>query len=54
MDDATYWWEEAVEYRRRAKLIKEAKASEDSVELLDLAAVCEEVSAAIAERGPSG
>ncbi len=51
MDDSTFWWDEAVKFRDRARKTDDHTLHE---ELLDLAAVCEEVAATMSERAPSG
>jgi hypothetical protein len=51
MDDADYWRDQAAKFRERAKTAEDPALHE---ELLDLAAVCEEVADTIEARTPSG
>jgi hypothetical protein len=51
MTDATFWWEQAEKFRERAQASADPNLRE---ELLELAAVCDEVAAKIEERGASG
>lgn len=50
MDDAAYWRQQAAKFRDRAQTTKDAEFCE---ELLELAAVCDEVAATI-EDGATG
>ncbi|MDE2229778.1 MAG: hypothetical protein KGL11_12165 [Alphaproteobacteria bacterium] len=51
MDEADYWWDQAAKLRERAKAARDRKLRQ---ELLDQAAVCEEVAANIEARAPGG
>jgi hypothetical protein len=51
MIDADYWLEQAAKFRERAKTTKDPALHD---ELLDLAAVCEEVAETIESHSPSG
>jgi len=51
MEDVAYWQQRAQDFRARAETTSDPVLHE---ELLDLAAVCEEVAATMEERAPSG
>jgi len=51
MDEANYWWEQALKYKERAEKTADRKAR---VELLELGAVCEEVAETIQSRTGGG
>ena len=51
MDEASYWWEQALKYKERAKQAADKKAR---TELLDLGAVCEEVAETLESRAGGG
>jgi hypothetical protein len=51
MEDVAYWQQRAVDFRERAQTTTDPALHE---ELLDLAAVCEEVAATMEERASSG
>jgi len=51
MDEASYWWEQALKYKERAKQEADGKTR---AELLELGAVCEEVAETIESRAGGG
>jgi len=51
MDEANYWWEQALKYKERAKHAPDRKAR---AELLELGAVCEEVAESMESRAGGG
>ncbi len=51
MDEASYWWEQALKYKERAKQAVDKKAR---AEFLELGAVCEEVAETIESRAGGG
>jgi len=51
MDEASYWWEQALKYKERANTTPDRTLRE---ELLELGAVCEEVAVEIEQHSPSG
>jgi len=51
MDEASYWWEQALKYKGRAKQAADKKAR---AEFLELGAVCEEVAETIESRAGGG
>ncbi len=51
MEDAAFWRRQAAKFREEAEAAKDAV---QTAELLDLAAVCEQVAAEIEDRAPAG
>lgn len=51
MEDATFWREQGVKFRERARTVTDDVLL---AELLELAAICEEVAESIEDRAPAG
>ncbi|MDE2229761.1 MAG: hypothetical protein KGL11_12075 [Alphaproteobacteria bacterium] len=51
MDEANYWWEQALKYKERAE---KARKRALRVELLELGSACEEVAEEIEAHAPGG
>lgn len=51
MDEANYWWEQALKYRERAEKAVDTATRE---EMLELGAACEEVAETIEARAGGG
>jgi len=51
MDEASYWWEQARQYKERAE---KAKKRAQRAELLELGEACKEVAEDIEQHSPSG
>lgn len=51
MEDAAFWREQGARFRERARTLVD---DELMAELLELAAICEEVAEAIEDRAPAG
>jgi hypothetical protein len=51
MEDAAFWRDQGVKFRERASAVSDEHLVE---ELLELAAICEEVAESIEDRAPAG
>jgi hypothetical protein len=51
MEDAEFWRAQGVKFRERASTVSDDALAE---ELLELAAICEEVAESIEDRAPAG
>ncbi len=51
MEDAAFWRDQGVKFRERARTVSDDALAE---ELLELAAICEEVAESIEDRAPAG
>ena len=51
MEDAAFWREQGARFRDRARTTADGEVT---AELLELAAICEEVAEAIEDRAPAG
>jgi hypothetical protein len=51
MEDAAFWRDQGVKFRERARTVSDRRLID---ELLELAAICEEVAESIEDRAPAG